>query len=62
MKTTINTSKDQFKGLKKDFGQVNILDYANLTQGQKPNITLGISSELIGTDLFVPTEAFKETT
>ena len=60
---SINTSKNQFKkeSLKKDFGQVNILDYANLTQGQKPNITLGISSENdFGTDLFVPTEAFKE--
>ena len=59
---SINTSKNQFKkeSLKKDFGQVNILDYANLTQGQKPNITLGISSENdFGTDLFVPTEAFK---
>ena len=60
---SINTSKNQFKkeSLKKDFGQVNILDYANLTQGQKPNITLGISSENdFGTDLFVPTEAFKQ--
>ena len=60
---SINTSKNQFKkeSLKKDFGQVNILDYANLTQGQKPNITLGISSENdFGTDLYVPTEAFKE--
>ena len=59
---SINTSKNQFKkeSLKKDFGQVNILDYANLTQGQKPNITLGITSENdFGTDIYVPTEAFK---
>ena len=59
----INTKKNQFKkeSLKKDFNQVNILDYANLTQGQKPNITLGITSENdFGTDIYVPTEAFKE--
>ena len=57
----INTKKNQFKkeSIKKDFNQVNILDYANLTQGQRPNISLGISSENdFGTDLYVPTEAF----